>query len=147
MLERLDNKYIVPADDYCLHSSGLANCSMCWRSAESGPSPMYRLFRRSCRQAYRDHHQGRRKRCKVRIRNYLDAGLSYLEVKLKTSGRHGQEAAEVARTTRSLCDESLAFIEACHTEMYGTPLGRELMRSSRWSMNASRSWPARGARG
>ncbi len=29
--------------------------------------------------------------------------------------------------TRSLCDESLAFIDACHIEMYGRPLGRQLM--------------------
>jgi len=64
----------------------------------------------------------------VRIRNYLDAGLSYLEVKLKdVRDATVKKRLRLARPTRSLCHESLAFIDACHAEMYGTPLGRQLM--------------------
>jgi VTC domain len=33
--------------------------------------------------SYYSHHQGRRQRCKVRVRNYLDTDLCFLEVKLK----------------------------------------------------------------
>ncbi len=36
---------------------------------------------------YKHHHQGRNKRHKVRFRNYLESGLSFLEVKLKDKGK------------------------------------------------------------
>ncbi len=39
-------------------------------------------------QLYRDHRGGRRKRCKVRVRTYLDDGASFIEV--KTKGGRGQ---------------------------------------------------------
>tara|TARA_Y100000385_G_C13090254_1_gene638384 strand:+ start:1961 stop:2713 length:753 start_codon:yes stop_codon:yes gene_type:complete len=36
---------------------------------------------------YKHHHQGRNKRHKVRFRNYVESGLSFLEVKLKDKGK------------------------------------------------------------
>src|SRR5699024_1298968 len=40
-------------------------------------------FDDASRTSYFDHHRGRRKRCKVRMRKYVDTGLCYVEVKLK----------------------------------------------------------------
>lgn len=78
--------------------------------------------------ACHDHHQGRRKRCRLRIRNYVDAGFSCLEVKLKdTRGATAKKRLKLAQPSRVLGDESPAFIDDCHTQMYGKPLGRSLM--------------------
>jgi VTC domain len=129
MLERLDNKYIVPADRLLPAFQRFADL---FDVLEIGGKRAFTYatdyFDDPDAQAYHDHHQGRRKRCKVRIRNYVDAGFSYLEVKLKdTRDATVKKRLKLARPSRSLCDESLAFIDACHAEMYGTPLGRHLM--------------------
>lgn len=129
MLERLDNKYIVPADRLL---PAFQRFSELFDVLEIGGKRAFTYatdyFDDPATQAYHDHHQGRRKRCKVRIRNYVDAGFSYLEVKLKDiRDATVKKRLKVARPSRSLCDESLAFIDACHAEMYGTPLGRHLI--------------------
>src|SRR4051794_25119059 len=84
MLQRVDQKYIMDAgvleqvlpalapDFHVLENGGLRafsyeNCYF------DGPQW----------QSYFDHHQGRRKRAKVRMRRYVEAGLCYVEVKLK----------------------------------------------------------------
>jgi hypothetical protein len=129
MLERLDNKYIVPADRLM---PAFERFGELFDVLEIGGKRAFTYatdyFDDPAAQAYHDHHQGRRKRCKVRIRNYVDAGFSYLEVKLKDiRDATVKKRLKLARPTRSLCDESLAFIEACHAEMYGAPLGRYLL--------------------
>ena len=84
MLERFDNKYIVGAavlEDVAeimrrhfdilevdgLRSFSYENCYF------DGPGW----------QSYFDHHQGRRKRAKVRMRKYIEAELCFVEIKLK----------------------------------------------------------------
>ena len=129
MLERLDNKYVVPADRLL---PAFQRFSELFDVLEIGGKRAFTYatdyFDDPAAQAYHDHHQGRRKRCKVRIRNYVDAGFSYLEVKLKDiRDATVKKRLKLARPTRSLCEESLAFIDDCHTEMYGTPLGRHLI--------------------
>ena len=129
MLERLDNKYIVPADRLL---PAFQRFSELFDVLEIGGKRAFTYatdyFDDPATQAYHDHHQGRRKRCKVRIRNYVDAGFSYLEVKLKDiRDATVKKRLKLARPTRSLCDESLAFIDACHADMYGMPLGRDLI--------------------
>jgi hypothetical protein len=129
MLERLDNKYIVPADRLLPAFERFGDL---FDVLEIGGKRAFTYatdyFDDPDTQAYHDHHQGRRKRCKVRIRNYVDAGFSYLEVKLKDiRDATVKKRLKLASPTRSLCDESLAYIDACHNEMYGTPLGRHLL--------------------
>ncbi len=129
MLERLDNKYIVPADRLLPAFERFGDL---FDVLEIGGKRAFTYatdyFDGPAAQAYHDHHQGRRKRCKVRIRNYVDAGFSYLEVKLKDiRDATVKKRLKLQNPTRSLCDESLAFIDACHIEMYGRPLGRQLM--------------------
>jgi hypothetical protein len=129
MLERLDNKYIVPADRLLPAFQRFGELfDVLEISGKRAFTYATEYFDDEGTHAYHDHHQGRRKRCKVRIRNYVDAGFSYLEVKLKDiRDATVKKRLKLAQPSRGLCDESLAFIDACHVEMYGTPLGRSLM--------------------
>jgi hypothetical protein len=129
MLERLDNKYIVPADRLLPAFAAFVDL---FDVLEIGGKRAFtyatEYFDDPQAQGYYDHHQGRRKRCKVRIRNYIDAGFSYLEVKLKdVRDATVKKRLKLARPSHNLCTESLAFIDACHSELYGTPLGRPLL--------------------
>ncbi len=128
MLERLDNKYIVPAARLLPafeRFSGLFDVLEIKGKRAFTYATDY--FDDDDAQSYHDHHQGRRKRCKVRIRNYVDAGFSYLEVKLKDlRGATQKKRLKLSAEARGLCTESLAFIDTCHSDMYGTPLGRDL---------------------
>jgi hypothetical protein len=129
MLERLDNKYIVPADRLLPAFERFAELfDVLEIDGTRAFTYATDYFDDEGAQAYHDHHQGRRKRCKVRIRNYVDAGFSYLEVKLKdVRDATVKKRLKLPRPTRSLCAESLAFIDICHAEMYGAPLGRQLL--------------------
>jgi hypothetical protein len=130
MLERLDNKYIVSADRLLPAFERFADLfDVLEIRGKRAFTYATEYFDDADSHAYHDHHQGRRKRCKVRIRNYVDAGFSYLEVKLKdTRDATVKKRLKLAQPSCGLSDESLAFIDACHIDMYGTPLGRDLMR-------------------
>lgn len=71
--------------------------------------------------SFRHHSQGRRIRSKVRTRHYLDAGICYLEVKLKTrrkvtvKKRQSHDPGQLSQLT----DKALAFIDDCHSAQYG----------------------------
>lgn len=84
MLERLDNKYVVgaavlrrAATELSLHFDVLEIDGRRTFTYETC------YFDDPDRQSYFDHLQGRRRRAKVRIRKYLEAGLCFVEVKLK----------------------------------------------------------------
>jgi hypothetical protein len=128
MLERLDNKYIVPADRLLPAFQRFGDLfDVLEINGKRAFTYATEYFDDDEAQAYHDHHQGRRKRCKVRIRNYVDAGFSYLEVKLKDiRDATVKKRLKLAQPSRGLCEESLAFIDACHAEMYGVPLDRSL---------------------
>lgn len=128
MLERLDNKYIVPADRLL---PAFETFRESFDVLEIGERRTFTYatdyFDDPERRAYLDHHQGRRKRCKVRIRHYVDAGLSFLEVKLKDRRDVTvKKRLRMERPQGRLCDRSLRFVEDCHEEMYGRPFGRTL---------------------
>ena len=129
MLERLDNKYIVPADRLLPAFQAFGELfDVLEIDGKRAFTYATDYFDDPEVRGYYDHHQGRRKRCKVRIRNYVDAGFSYLEVKLKdVRDATVKKRLKLAQPARSLCAESLAFIDACHAELYGRPLGRHLM--------------------
>jgi hypothetical protein len=84
MLERLDNKYVVNAAVLRDAAPELAR-HFDILEIDGRHSFTYATcyFDDDDRRCYFDHHQGRRRRIKVRIRNYLDAGLCFVEVKLK----------------------------------------------------------------
>ncbi|WP_299649028.1 polyphosphate polymerase domain-containing protein [uncultured Tateyamaria sp.] len=129
MLERLDNKYIVPIDQLL---PALVRFKDLFDVLEiSGKrSFLYATEYHDDKNArsYFDHHQGRRKRCKIRVRTYVDAGFSYLEVKLKDRRNVTvKKRLKLAGCEMGLSNDALTFIDRCHFDIYGAPLNRRLM--------------------
>jgi hypothetical protein len=129
MLERLDNKYIIPADRF---RPALQDFAQHFDVLDIGAKRAFtyatRYFDDRDLQAYHDHHQGRRKRCKVRIRTYLDAGYSYLEVKLKDRRQITvKKRLRLDGALDRIDDRAMAFIETCHRELYDAYMGRALV--------------------
>ena len=84
MMARIDNKYVVRAEQLFglvpqLHEA-FDILDINTRRAFAYDT---RYFDDAGRSAYFEHHQGRRRGFKVRVRNYVDAGLCFLEVKVK----------------------------------------------------------------
>lgn len=129
MLERLDNKYIIAADRFRPALEAFADH---FDALEIGGKRAFtyttRYFDDGDLHSYHDHHQGRRKRCKVRIRSYLDAGFAYLEVKLKDRRQVTvKKRLKLPGALDRIDERAMAFIDACHRELYDVPLGRSLV--------------------
>lgn len=120
MLERLDNKYIISADALRPALQAFSNLfDVLEIDGKRAFTYATRYYDDIARRAYYDHHQGRRKRCKVRIRNYVDAGFSYLEVKLKD--KRGATIKKRLRVDPSLHELDAActdFIQTCYSDLY-----------------------------
>lgn len=132
MLERLDNKYIVDAatieralpllcDAFDVleidgrRAFAYENCYF------DGPGW----------QSYFDHHRGKRIRAKVRMRRYVEAGLCFVEVKLK-------DKRGITVKRRLACDPAAfgaldvaaqAHVEAAYRDLYGLAFPHGLGRS------------------
>lgn len=61
-------------------------------------------------QCYHDHHHGVRPRYKIRYREYLDTGLTYLEVKKKSNKEQTTKRRCECKRTWPLSDEQKEFI-------------------------------------
>jgi hypothetical protein len=129
MLERLDNKYIVTADTL---AQALADLSDDFDVLEIDGRRAFSYdtcyFDDAERRSYHDHHQGRRRRMKVRIRRYNDAGLCFVEVKLKD--RRGTTVKRRLRCPNEnfgrLDTAALAHVEQSYRALYGEPFERAL---------------------
>ncbi|SFS21284.1 polyphosphate polymerase domain-containing protein [Yoonia litorea] len=128
MLERLDRKYIVPAPRLIAAFAQFQDhFDVLEIAGKRSFTYATQYFDDHDARFYHDHHQGRRKRCKVRIRTYLDAGFSYLEVKLKdVRDITVKKRLKLAEPEKGLSTEALAFIDKCHSDMYGTALARQI---------------------
>jgi hypothetical protein len=60
---------------------------------------------------FNDHHNGRSSRYKVRIRNYVESKLFFLEVKHKFKGRTNKKRIKVASFEPVLSEESVTYID------------------------------------
>ncbi len=128
MLVRQDNKYIITAarlrpalDAFAQHFDVL---EIAGKRAFSYAT-LY--FDDAHQSAYHDHHQGRRKRGKVRVRSYLDAGFSYLEVKLKDiRDVTVKKRLRVENDLAALDAAGMAFVDTCFRDQYGAAFGRPL---------------------
>jgi VTC domain len=60
---------------------------------------------------YRDHHNGKTDRYKVRFRNYTESDLSFLEVKHKTKGRTDKKRIKVDSIVEELTQAHKDFIQ------------------------------------
>lgn len=128
MLERLDNKYIIPATRLAPAFDAFSDLfDVLEIEGKRAFTYATRYYDDAARRAYYDHHQGRRKRCKVRVRHYVDAGFSYLEVKLKdirdVTVKKRLKVPNGIETLDSTCTD---FIDTCYRNQYGEDFGRPL---------------------
>jgi hypothetical protein len=77
------------------------------------------------RDAYRAHLQGRRRRYKCRVRNYVDSAESHVEVKLKGSRGETLKYRAPYGTEQSVGD-CADFLAACVGNAYGLSIDRRL---------------------
>tara|TARA_B110000503_G_scaffold92493_1_gene139486 strand:- start:1009 stop:1878 length:870 start_codon:yes stop_codon:yes gene_type:complete len=84
MMARIDNKYVVKSDDLMSLIPDFCG-AFDVLDIKDQRAFIYdtRYFDDADSSAYYEHHQGRRRGFKVRVRNYVDAGLCFLEVKVK----------------------------------------------------------------
>lgn len=76
----------------------------------------------------RDHHRGRRPRHKVRIRHYLDRGLTYLEIKKKTNAnKTDKRRRKIGFLAGWLSSEERRFVDE------HLPLGASALIPSAWT--------------
>lgn len=128
MLKRMDNKYILTADAL---KPALEEFSEHFEVLEIGDKRAFtyatNYYDDPEMRGYFDHHQGRRKRCKVRVREYVDAGFSYLEVKLKGKRKITvKKRLKVVDQTDPLNSEALDFIEEQYRSIYDEGFGKTL---------------------
>jgi hypothetical protein len=138
MLQRLVNKYIVDArvlqDALPLLTEAFDILEIGGRRAFSYENC---YFDGPGWESYFDHHQGRRKRAKFRMRKYVDSGLCFLEVKLK-------DKRGVTVKRRLTCDagdfgflddSADAYVRSTYRDMYLDELPYSLSRtlSTRYS--------------
>ena len=101
---------------------------------------------------FNDHHNGREERFKVRIRNYVESGLFFLEVKHRYKGRVIKKRKRLAGFEMELSPESEEFIDsvvkevgplrACMMNKYQRITLVDLIRKERLTIdiNLSFSW-------
>lgn len=134
MLERRDNKYVIRAS---VLQRAIVDLMQHFDILEIDGKRDFTYdtcyFDDAAYSAYFDHHQGRRIRCKVRMRKYVDAGLCFVEVKLKyIRGMTIKERLQrPVQMHGSLDDEAQQFVETCYRDLYQREFGRTLEPSLR----------------
>jgi hypothetical protein len=89
LMRRLDSKYVLPRVQLPALLESLADRFLVLTSAGQYAARYVTVyFDSEQRHFLRDHLRGRRPRHKLRVRHYLERGLSSLEIKSKTPGGH-----------------------------------------------------------
>ncbi len=132
MLERLDNKYIIDAETLARAlPSFAAHFDVLEIDGRRAFAYENCYFDGPGWQSYFDHHQGRRRRSKVRMRKYLDAGLCFVEVKLKdrrgitVKKRLACDPAGYGSLDAAACN----YVEAAYRDMYRRDFPHSLSRT------------------
>jgi VTC domain len=132
MLRRRDNKYVVERP---VLAAALEEFALHFDVLEIGRRRSFTYdtcyFDSSEHGCYRDHHRGRRRRAKVRIRNYVGANLCFVEVKLKD--KRGEtikkRLAHDPSRAQELDAKAMEFVHTCYHGLYGTEFPYELQRA------------------
>ncbi|MEO5325681.1 polyphosphate polymerase domain-containing protein [Mesorhizobium sp. CC13] len=131
MLERLDNKYVVDGS-VLRHAAGDLARAFDMLEIDGLRAFTYETcyFDDVERRSYFDHHQGRRQRAKIRIRRYVEAGLCFLEVKLKDKrGVTVKKRLDRDPATFGTLDAAaLAYVDSVFRAQYGMPFPHALSR-------------------
>ncbi len=129
MMSRFDNKYVVgraALEKVIPHLTDRFDILDIGRRRAFTYDTRY--FDDAGHSAYYEHHQGIRKGFKVRTRSYLDAGLCYLEVKVKgqrgmtMKNRIAHDPASSGRLTEAARD----YARTTYSEHYGKPFRYDL---------------------
>ncbi len=132
MLRRRDNKYVV---EWEVLAAALDEFALYFDVLEIGGRRSFIYdtcyFDSSEHGCYRDHHRGRRRRAKIRIRNYVGAGLCFVEVKLKD--KRGEtikrRMAHDSSRAQELDAQGFAFVHSCYHDLYKTEFPYRLQRA------------------
>ena len=122
MLKRLDNKYVIRSD---ILQGAIPLFARYFDILEMQGKRAFAYdttyFDDNERTTYFEHHQGRRQRCKVRIRRYNDAQACFVEVKLKDKrGITVKKRLEYPIEKYGVLDErAMTFIQKTYHAMYG----------------------------
>jgi hypothetical protein len=131
MLERLDNKYVVDAAVLRRAAAELAR-HFDILEIEGRRAFTYETcyFDDADWRSYFDHHQGRRQRAKVRVRKYVEAGLCFLEVKLKDKrGATIKKRLPYDPEKFGTLDETaLNYVHTVYFDQYGQEFPTDLSR-------------------
>ena len=129
MLERVDNKYIV--ERAAVHEAlGLLQSHFDVLEISGKRSFLYDTcyFDDEALLSFQSHRQGRRRRFKVRTRQYSDNATCFVEMKVK--GRRGVTVKlrlpYFADRFQILDQPALQFINDVHRQFYGRPFEREI---------------------
>jgi VTC domain len=132
MLERLDNKYVVDASILSADAPIFAQ-HFDVLEIDGRRTFTYETcyFDSIDLRSYFDHHQGRRRRAKVRMRAYKEAKLCFVEVKLKD--KRGitvkKQMAYEPRKFGVLDDTALAHIQTSYRSLYDSDFPYQLVRT------------------
>ncbi|MCW5716043.1 MAG: polyphosphate polymerase domain-containing protein [Bauldia sp.] len=130
--ERTDQKYVVPASALDAALAELADdfdvLDIDGRRSFSYDSV---YFDGPGLPSFVHHRQGRRLRFKVRIRNYVDAGAAFLEVKLKGKRRATVKRRLALGPSGELDASGVAFIEGVYAALYARDFDTALAPSVR----------------
>jgi VTC domain len=131
MLERLDNKYVV--DVGTMHNA-IERLAPHFDVLEIDRKRTFTYetcyFDGSELPCYFDHHRGRRQRAKVRMRTYTDAGLCFVEVKLKDKrGVTIKKRLKYETNKFGILDErAKSHVHHTYRSLYGKAFPYELTR-------------------
>lgn len=132
MLARIDNKYVVQQDQLL---SLVPQFTDAFDILDINEQRAFtydtRYFDDASRSAYFEHHQGKRRGFKVRVRNYVGADLCFLEVKVK--GKRGM--TEKYRMPYDLSD--LAALTEEGSEFAKQTYGRQYNKQFRYRLGPS----------
>lgn len=132
MMARIDNKYVVQSDDLLSLVPDLRGAFDILEIKEQRAFTYdTRYFDDAENSAYYEHHQGKRRGFKVRVRSYVDAGLCFLEVKVK--GQRGMtekyrmpyDLANLAR----LSPDAARFAKETYSRQYSKAFDYHLLPS------------------
>ena len=129
MLSRIDNKYVI---DRWMMEKVLPELLEEFDILEINHLRAFtydtRYYDDPRRSAYYEHHQGLRKGFKVRVRRYADAGLCFLEVKVK--GKRGMTEKHRLpydpNTIKTLTPEAFEFARETYASQYDKPFEYDL---------------------
>ena len=132
MMARIDNKYVVQSDDLLSLVPDLSE-GFDILDIEDQRAFTYdtRYFDDVPKSAYFEHHQGRRRGFKVRVRNYVDAGLCFLEVKVKGARGMTEKYRQAYDLTQlaGLTPDATAFAKDTYCRQYDKPFAYDLRPS------------------